>query len=182
VRVRDAWGSANSILVTPDGLAGAADTRTRGSAARCWCQRYKLRPKEAFSKFPAEERAFRLRQQCSGKETAGLIAYLDGEPAGWCAVEPRTAYEGHERAKYARAIGYSGKDGAFAPSAARTAISRARAVLRASERLVTFAAEITRMNPATPISSHSVSWARSPIACFALSPFSPAGRRWPKAG
>jgi CubicO group peptidase (beta-lactamase class C family) len=30
----------------------------------------------------------------------------------------RTAYEGHERAKYARAIGYSGKDGAFAPSAA----------------------------------------------------------------
>jgi len=67
---------------------------TRGSAARCWCQRYKLRPKEAFSKFPAEERAFRLRQQCSGDETAGLIAYLDGEPVGWCAVEPRVAYEG----------------------------------------------------------------------------------------
>jgi GNAT superfamily N-acetyltransferase len=67
---------------------------TRGSAARCWCQRYKLRPKEAFSKFPAEERAFRLRQQCSREDTAGLIAYLDGEPVGWCAVEPRTAYEG----------------------------------------------------------------------------------------
>jgi gamma-glutamyltranspeptidase/glutathione hydrolase len=33
VTVRDAWGSANSILVTPDGLAGAADPRTRGSAA-----------------------------------------------------------------------------------------------------------------------------------------------------
>jgi GNAT superfamily N-acetyltransferase len=24
--------------------------------------------------------------------TSGLIAYLDGEPVGWCAVEPRTAY------------------------------------------------------------------------------------------
>lgn len=34
-RVRRAlpWGSANSILVTPDGLAGAADPRTRGSLA-----------------------------------------------------------------------------------------------------------------------------------------------------
>jgi GNAT superfamily N-acetyltransferase len=66
---------------------------TRGSAARCWCQRYKLRPGEAFAKFPAEERKLRLRQQCSGEEAAGLIAYLDGEPVGWCAVEPRTAYE-----------------------------------------------------------------------------------------
>ena len=66
----------------------------RGPASRCYCQRYKLRPGEAFAKFPAEERAFRLRQQCSGEETAGLIAYLDGEPVGWCAVEPRTSYEG----------------------------------------------------------------------------------------
>ena len=68
---------------------------TRGPASRCYCQRYKLRPREAFAKFPAEERAFRLRQQtCSGDRTTGLIAYLDGEPVGWCAVEPRTAYEG----------------------------------------------------------------------------------------
>ena len=67
---------------------------TRGPASRCYCQRFKLRPGEAFAKFPAEERAFRLRQTCSGDETAGLIAYLDDEPVGWCAVEPRTAYEG----------------------------------------------------------------------------------------
>jgi len=24
--------------------------------------------------------------------TSGLVAYLDGEPVRWCAVEPRTAY------------------------------------------------------------------------------------------
>ena len=30
---RPPWGSANSIMVTPDGLAGAADPRTRGSLA-----------------------------------------------------------------------------------------------------------------------------------------------------
>ena len=44
-----------------------------------------------------EERARRLRTQTNcghpeARETSGLVAYLDGEPVGWCAVEPRTAY------------------------------------------------------------------------------------------
>jgi GNAT superfamily N-acetyltransferase len=72
---------------------------TRGAAANCQCQRYKLRPREAFAKFPVEERALRLRQQTDcghpgSRTTSGLVAYLDGEPVGWCAVEPRTAYSG----------------------------------------------------------------------------------------
>jgi GNAT superfamily N-acetyltransferase len=72
---------------------------TRGAATHCQCQRYKLRPKEAFSKFPVEERAGRLREQtrCGQPEsetTSGLVALLDGEPVGWCAVEPRAAYTG----------------------------------------------------------------------------------------
>lgn len=71
----------------------------RGLASRCQCQRYKLRPRESFAGFPAEERAERLRQQtdCGRPEassTSGLVAYLDGTPVGWCAVEPRTAYQG----------------------------------------------------------------------------------------
>jgi GNAT superfamily N-acetyltransferase len=74
----------------------------RGSAAFCQCQRYKLRPREAFRKFPVEERARRLREQtaCGHPEsdtTSGLVAYLDGEPVGWCAIEPRSAYEGLAR-------------------------------------------------------------------------------------
>ena len=36
---------------------------TRGVASTCQCQRYKLRPRESFASFPAEERAHRLRQQ-----------------------------------------------------------------------------------------------------------------------
>ena len=58
-----------------------------GVASRCQCQRYKLRPRESFASFPAEERAYRLRQQtdCGSPEsgtTSGLVAYLDGEPVG----------------------------------------------------------------------------------------------------
>ena len=71
----------------------------RGAAVNCQCQRYKLRPREAFARFPVEERARRLREQtrCGHPEsetTSGLVARLDGEPVGWCAVEPRTAFTG----------------------------------------------------------------------------------------
>ena len=91
------------ISVVPANEASWEDLQTvfgrRGQAFRCQCQRYKLRPRESFASFPAEERAYRLRQQadCGHPEsdaTSGLVAYLDGEPVGWCAIEPRTAYPG----------------------------------------------------------------------------------------
>jgi GNAT superfamily N-acetyltransferase len=68
----------------------------RGDPARCQCQWFKFRDKE-FGSVPREERAGRLREQANcgnpaATVTSGLVAYADGEPAGWCAVEPRTAY------------------------------------------------------------------------------------------
>jgi GNAT superfamily N-acetyltransferase len=91
------------ISVVPANEASWEDLQTvfgtRGPASRCQCQRYKLRRRESFASFPVEERAFRLRRQtdCGHPDsdtTSGLVAYLGGEPVGWCAVEPRTAYEG----------------------------------------------------------------------------------------
>jgi GNAT superfamily N-acetyltransferase len=91
------------LSIVPANRAGCDDLQTvfgrRGTGVRCQCQRYKLRPKEYFAGFPAEERVHRLRQQtdCGHPDsatTSGLVAYLNGEPVGWCAVEPRTAYIG----------------------------------------------------------------------------------------
>src|SRR6266849_2077307 len=73
---------------------------TRGDASKCQCQRYKTRATDwdiAWAAVPAAKRAKRLREQtrCGQPEaqtTSGLVAYLDGEPVGWCAVEPRTNY------------------------------------------------------------------------------------------
>jgi GNAT superfamily N-acetyltransferase len=96
-------GGVSEVAIVPANEASWEDLQTvfgtRGAAAYCQCQRYKLRPREAFAKFPVEERAHRLRQQTDcghpdAERTSGLVAYLDGEPVGWCAVEPRTAYEG----------------------------------------------------------------------------------------
>ena len=92
-----------SVRVVPANEAPWDDLQTvfgdRGPARSCQCQRYKLAPREAFSKFPAEERARRLREQTNpgtpdAESTTGLLAYLDGQPVGWCAVQPRTAYPG----------------------------------------------------------------------------------------
>ena len=90
-------------LIVPANEASWEDLQTilgtRGPARTCQCQRYKLKPREAFRNFPVEERALRLRQQTDcghpgADETSGLVAYLDAEPVGWCAVEPRPAFTG----------------------------------------------------------------------------------------
>jgi GNAT superfamily N-acetyltransferase len=91
------------IRVVPANDANCEDLQTvfgeRGDAAYCQCQRFKLAPREAFRRFPVEERARRLRAQTNcgqprSTTTSGLVAYLGDEPVGWCAVEPRPAYEG----------------------------------------------------------------------------------------
>jgi GNAT superfamily N-acetyltransferase len=90
-----------AIVVRPANRASWSDLQlifgSRGPAARCWCQRFKLAPKESFGSVPAEARSHRLREQtdCDHPEstrTSGLVAYADDEPVGWCAVEPRSAY------------------------------------------------------------------------------------------
>ncbi len=96
-------GDTPAISIVPANQASWEDLQavfgTRGAAHTCQCQRYTLRPREAFRSFPVQERADRLRRQtgCGHPDattTSGLVAYVAGEPAGWCAVEPRTAYEG----------------------------------------------------------------------------------------
>lgn len=109
-RKRASWGlqsrmtaADSGLLVVPANAASWEDLQmvlgVRGQASRCQCQRYKLQARESFASFPVEERAHRLREQtdCGHPDsatTSGVVAYLHGEPAGWCAVEPRTAYQG----------------------------------------------------------------------------------------
>ncbi|WP_104045392.1 GNAT family N-acetyltransferase [Arthrobacter sp. ZGTC412] len=91
-----------SLRVIPANQAPWKDLElvlSASSPRRCQCQRYKLQPRESFASFPDEERSQRLRQQthCEDPvtgETTGIIAYLDDDPVGWCAVQPRTAYQG----------------------------------------------------------------------------------------
>lgn len=92
-----------AMRVVPANRASCDDLQAvfgaRGTARICQCQRYKLAPREGFRSFPPSERARRFQEQTNcgrpaATTTTGLVAYLDGAPVGWCAVEPRPEYEG----------------------------------------------------------------------------------------
>jgi GNAT superfamily N-acetyltransferase len=62
---------------------------TRGQAARCQCQGFRLGWYELHSD-DRQGRCELLRDQVA--EGYGLLAYLDGEPVGWCSLAPRSDY------------------------------------------------------------------------------------------
>ncbi|KHL10713.1 acetyltransferase (GNAT) family protein [Mumia flava] len=89
-----------AVTIVPASDATAPDLEaifgTRGDAARCQCQHFKIRDRD-WSAHSREELRERLREQTAcgrpdSPSTSGLVAYLDGEPVGWCALEPRAEY------------------------------------------------------------------------------------------
>ena len=93
--------TSSDLTIVPANEASWEDLQavfgTRGDPSRCFCQRYKMAPRESWASVGAEELAARLREQTEcghsrSTTTSGLIAYLDGEPVGWCAVERRPAF------------------------------------------------------------------------------------------
>jgi GNAT superfamily N-acetyltransferase len=104
----------SAITVVPANQASPGDLKavfgSRGVPAGCQCQWFKTRDSE-WRSVPVSDRAERLRAQTNcgqpgAPSTSGLVGYLDGEPAGWCAVEPRTAYPRLLRAR----VPWSGRD------------------------------------------------------------------------
>lgn len=92
--------AAPEIRIVPANHASWDDLQTifgpRGEAHRCQCQWF-LIPASQWRSLSAEDRQQRLRAQTDcghpeAEETSGLVAYLEDEPVGWCAVEPRVNY------------------------------------------------------------------------------------------
>ena len=90
---------AGEVVIVPANQASWDDLQTvvgtmRCHGVRCHCQRFKMGWNDWVGGISDEERAHRLREQtdCGHRgngPTSGLVAYVDGEPAGWCNVEPR---------------------------------------------------------------------------------------------
>lgn len=90
--------SPDQLRIVPANEATWDDLQTlfgsRGDPSRCWCQRFRMSPGETWAGEGPEELAARLRDQTAcgqpnSTTTSGLVAYLDGDPVGWCAVAPR---------------------------------------------------------------------------------------------
>jgi len=63
----------------------------RGACAGCWCMYWKLRGKE-FSENSGDNARQMQKAIVDSKTVPGLLAYSEGYPVGWIAVEPRSAY------------------------------------------------------------------------------------------
>ncbi|WP_264030734.1 GNAT family N-acetyltransferase [Cellulosimicrobium sp. SH8] len=93
-------GATGAVVVRPANTVTWDELATvfgeRGYPATCWCQRQVLGDR-VWYRTPPEERARLLHEQTSCDDpgaptTSGLVAFLDGEPAGWVAVGPRPTY------------------------------------------------------------------------------------------
>lgn len=63
----------------------------RGACAGCWCQFFKLRGPDYSAGRGATNKA-RLKRSVMNGERPGLLAYVDGAVAAWCAVEPKSRF------------------------------------------------------------------------------------------
>ncbi|MDP9027739.1 MAG: GNAT family N-acetyltransferase [Actinomycetota bacterium] len=52
----------------------------------CWCMNYR------DSRVSNQERPLYMADECSREPGPGVLAYVDGEPAGWCSIAPRFSY------------------------------------------------------------------------------------------
>ena len=91
-------GAGDSIRIIPANEASWDDLQAilTGTAGRCQCQRQRLGDRDWWY-LPVDERAAILRAEthCDdprATETIGIVAYVDDEPAGWCAVDVRSVY------------------------------------------------------------------------------------------
>jgi GNAT superfamily N-acetyltransferase len=90
---------ADQVTIVPANEASWEDLVAifgTADAGRCQCQRYKVIGWIWRDSTLAERTAALRAQTACGNpaapSTSGLVAYVDGEPAGWVAVEPRPAY------------------------------------------------------------------------------------------
>jgi hypothetical protein len=70
----------------------------RGACGGCWCMHWFLKRAEYEAQKGEGNRAA-LRAKVESGEVPGLLAYLDGRPAAWCAVQPRHRYPTLERSR-----------------------------------------------------------------------------------
>jgi GNAT superfamily N-acetyltransferase len=92
--------SGRDVRIVPANEASWQDLQdifgTADYAARCKCQRFKVLS-WIWRDSTEAQRTEMLREQTAcgdpdAEDTSGLVAYVEGEAAGWVAVEPRIAY------------------------------------------------------------------------------------------
>jgi GNAT superfamily N-acetyltransferase len=86
-------------VLTPDRWADLeALFGPRGACAGCWDMWWR-RPRSEFEREKGEGNRAAFHALVESGVVPGILAYVDGQPAGWCAVLPREAYPSLARSR-----------------------------------------------------------------------------------
>jgi GNAT superfamily N-acetyltransferase len=75
----------------------------RGGTGGCWCMFLRLSHAE-FEAQKGEPNHVEMKAIVDSGEVPGILAYVDGQPAGWCSIAPREAYPRLQRSRVAKRI------------------------------------------------------------------------------
>lgn len=95
--------AASRIETTPATWAAVEELfGTKGEPSRCWCRWFALTGKD-WAATPTRDRRELLKSAFQTGPAPGVLAFRDGRPVGWCAVEPRAKYPRLKRSRIVRA-------------------------------------------------------------------------------
>jgi GNAT superfamily N-acetyltransferase len=71
----------------------------RGACGGCWCMYWRIEKGEKWTDVKGAKARTRLKKLISSGKTRGVLAYVDGEPVGWCTFGPRPDFSRLDRAR-----------------------------------------------------------------------------------
>jgi GNAT superfamily N-acetyltransferase len=75
----------------------------RGACGGCWCMYWRLKRSEFDQKRGAGTKRT-LKKLVTSGQAPGILAYVDGEPVGWCSVGPRDDFSTLERSRVLKRV------------------------------------------------------------------------------
>lgn len=75
----------------------------KGAYSGCWCMWWRL-PRSEFNRLQGEGNRLGLKALVESGAPTGLLAYLDGVPAGWISLAPREDYPVLERSRVLKRV------------------------------------------------------------------------------
>lgn len=75
----------------------------RGACGGCWCMSWRLKKSE-FERGKGEPNKYAMKDLVYRNKPVGVLAYVDNEPVGWCAVAPREVYKRLESSRVLKKI------------------------------------------------------------------------------
>ena len=85
IDIADAVVNVRSAVGNWDGFVEVVGVQKPGGGG-CWCMSYR------DARLDNTERPVYMRNECAHEPGPGVLAYVDGEPAGWCSIAPRSSY------------------------------------------------------------------------------------------